>query len=156
MSFGDSRVLPVRKIIQVVPVDGDDPVSPVTIAAGAFSNFSLTTCLDGDRIPNRINIQGIRIFPFTMIGGNYSAVSTIWRTRLFANSLRYFAEYDANWFDFTEASSDPSLDETNILWVCQIAGSSPDGVPGENTIYGRIDVKAGENPSAFRVVILFR
>lgn len=155
MSFADSRGFPVRKIIQVVPTDGDDPSSPVVITAGGYGNFTLTTCIDGDRIPNRIRIQGIRVFPFTMVAGAYSAVSTIWRTRLYANSLRLFAEYDANWGDFTEATSDPALDETNLHWVCQIVAATPDGIPGENTIYGRIDIQAGENDSAFRVVVLF-
>lgn len=155
MPYADSRGFPVRKIIKVVPDDGDDVSSPVVITNGSYANFTLTTCIDGDRIPNRIRIQGIRVFPFTMVGGVYTVVSTIWRTRLYANSLRLFAEYDANWGNFTETSSDPDLDETNLHWVCQVVAATPDGEPGEHTIYGRIDIQAGENDSAFRVVVLF-
>jgi hypothetical protein len=154
MSFADSRALPVRKIIKVVPDDGDDVSSPVVITNGSYAMFTLDTCIDGDRIPNRIRIQGIRVFPFTMISGAYSGVSTIWRTLLYANSSRLFAEYDANWSDFTLETSEPALDETNLHWVCQ-TGAGPNGEPGGNTIYGRINIKAGENDSAFRVVVLF-
>ena len=155
MPYADSRGFPVRKIIKIVPDDGDDPIIKDLVSNGSYAMFTLDTCIDGQPIPNRIRIQGIRVFPFTMLSGAYTGVSTIWRTQLYANSLRLFAEYDANWSDFTLATSDPALDETNLHWVCQVAGVTPNEIPGENTIYGRIDIKAAENDSAFRVVVLF-
>lgn len=124
-------------------------VDVASVTAGSFLTYTAILDVNDDRIPARIEIERIIVNP---------AASTIWRHRIYRRNDTIDESsmvYDDNWSDFTEASSDPTIDGTYWPYCSQEDGAD-DADVGGHRITGRIDVMAGESNSAFKITILFK
>ncbi len=119
-----------------------------TIVNGAGEiGFTMTTDIDGNRVPRRIKIVGIAVQP---------AAATIRAVRLYSRASRisdaalatYSLIYEDNWSAFTEATDEHSFINPDKIYIDDDAENEFEG-----SIYGTVEIQALATDSVFKIDI---
>jgi len=111
-----------------------------TIAIGGSADFEITQDADGNSIPNTIHVPQIVVVP---------TAATIFRVRLFATSVRAFADPLWYTYPFGAIDEDYANDATGFWFI------NRDGTL-RNRIFGQMSIDAGgASAAAFNVFLLF-
>jgi hypothetical protein len=107
------------------------------LVIGSSANFSITSDVNGDSIPNEFNIVGVNIKP---------SVATVYEMNLFSQStrLRQDTLYVNPWYSGEAASQVVALDPQPYRFH---------NMDRDNTVYGSVRIQPTQAASAFEISI---